>query len=207
MIIGVLAGVVVVLLGGLLWLLTSAGSLNQRLLFRLYERLGQRLYAAPDWEPLLAQLTLHGGECILDIGTASGSLPLALVQRFEVQAIGIDWSPQLIATAQQQAADNGLAERVSFQVVDVRGGLPFADASMDGVICLGVVETLSDPAALIAEIERVLKPSGWLLLSLYGQRWGAQAWYEQLLAPNLQVRQISPYTPSYNLQTCQKGKS
>lgn len=205
--IGLLAGVVLLLLGGLLWLLTSAGSLNQRLLFRLYERLGQRLYATPDWEPLLAQLTLHGGEHLLDIGTASGSLPLSLAQRFDVQVSGIDWSPQMIEMAQQQAADSGVSARVSFEVVDVRDGLPFADASMDGVICLGVVETLADPTALIAEIDRVLKPEGWLLLSLYGQRWGAQVWYEQLLAPNLQVRQISPYTPSYNLQTCQKGKS
>ncbi|KFN51267.1 hypothetical protein P873_03100 [Arenimonas composti TR7-09 = DSM 18010] len=38
--------------------------------------------------------------------------------------------------------------------------LPFADASVDGVICLEVLEHVADPARVVAEIARVLRPGG-----------------------------------------------
>lgn len=38
--------------------------------------------------------------------------------------------------------------------------LPFADASFDGVLCLEVLEHVRRPAAVVAEIARVLKPGG-----------------------------------------------
>lgn len=204
-----LIGVVVVgLLAGLIWLLSSVGSLNQRLLFRLYERLGQRLYAHTDWEPLLAALPPLTGQTILDIGTATGSLPLTLAQCFTVHAVGIDWSPQLIATAKANAQVLALTDCVQFRVMDVRAGLPFADESFDGVLCLGVIETLADPEALIGQISRILKPGGWLVVSVYGRRWGTTAWYDNLLAPyNLYPQQISPFSPSYNILTCLKGEN
>lgn len=38
--------------------------------------------------------------------------------------------------------------------------LPFSDASLDGVTCLEVLEHVPDPAVVIAEIARVLRPGG-----------------------------------------------
>lgn len=47
-----------------------------------------------------------------------------------------------------------------------RQALPFADASLDGVLCCEVLEHLTqDPVAMLAEIRRVLRPSGWLMLT------------------------------------------
>lgn len=44
--------------------------------------------------------------------------------------------------------------------------LPFADASMDGIACLEVIEHVSDPAAVLGEMSRVLRGGGkaWLTM-------------------------------------------
>jgi SAM-dependent methyltransferase len=44
--------------------------------------------------------------------------------------------------------------------------IPFSDAQFDLVICTQVLEYVPDPAAAIAEIHRVLRPGGSLLLSV-----------------------------------------
>jgi SAM-dependent methyltransferase len=43
--------------------------------------------------------------------------------------------------------------------------MPYADASIDGVLMMGVFERLDDPMQVMRELRRVLKPGGWLLMS------------------------------------------
>lgn len=49
--------------------------------------------------------------------------------------------------------------------------LPFADASFDTVLCNQVLEHVPEPARLMAEVQRVLRPGGVLLLTT-PQVWG-----------------------------------
>ena len=44
--------------------------------------------------------------------------------------------------------------------------LPFADGSIDGVVCLEVIEHVRDPAMVVAEIARVLRSGGQAWLSM-----------------------------------------
>lgn len=44
--------------------------------------------------------------------------------------------------------------------------LPFADACMDGVVCLEVLEHVPDPSLVVAEIARVLRPGGSAWISM-----------------------------------------
>lgn len=52
------------------------------------------------------------------------------------------------------------------QVFADAAALPFTDASFDGVVCLEVLEHVADPAAVIREIARVLKPGATAWLSM-----------------------------------------
>src|SRR5207244_3632673 len=55
-----------------------------------------------------------------------------------------------------------LSERGKPDVVADAGRIPFKDGSVDAVILCEVLEHVSDPAVVIAEIVRVLRPSGTL---------------------------------------------
>lgn len=49
--------------------------------------------------------------------------------------------------------------------------LPFADRSIDNVVCIGVLRHCFDPALFVAEAKRVLKPGGRLLVSTPSSDW------------------------------------
>ena len=53
----------------------------------------------------------------------------------------------------------------SFDVHDVGATLPFADASLAGVLAVHVLQHLPHPSAFVAEIRRCLRPGGHLLIT------------------------------------------
>jgi SAM-dependent methyltransferase len=59
-----------------------------------------------------------------------------------------------------------IAPAYSVDVVGDARGIPFSDASVDVVLATQVLEHIPDPIAVLAEIRRVLKPDGKLLLSV-----------------------------------------
>jgi SAM-dependent methyltransferase len=49
---------------------------------------------------------------------------------------------------------------------DVSAGLPFQDRTLDGAICVEVLEHVLDDAAVLAEVARVLKPGARLIVTV-----------------------------------------
>jgi len=50
---------------------------------------------------------------------------------------------------------------VPVRVVDgLADALPFADASLDAGVCAGVLCSVEEPAAALAELARVIRPGG-----------------------------------------------
>ncbi|MEV6971265.1 methyltransferase domain-containing protein [Hamadaea sp. NPDC051192] len=78
-----------------------------------------------------------------------------------VTVTGIELSPEMLAYARRRAADLGIA-------ADLREGdaehLPFDDDSFDTVVCAFSLCTIPRPPAAVAEMRRVLRPGGDLLL-------------------------------------------
>jgi SAM-dependent methyltransferase len=101
-------------------------------------------------EPRLSKLRGN----LLDVGC--GEMPYRACLHPDLDYTGID-------VAQADA----FAMRASKNVVPFDGvSIPFGDESFDTILCTEVLEHAASPDALIAEIERVLKPGGTLLATV-----------------------------------------
>ena len=75
--------------------------------------------------------------------------------------------PDLSYTGIDVAQADAFAMRASDAVVTFDGvSIPFGNSSFDAILCTEVLEHAAAPEALIAEIERVLKPGGTLLATV-----------------------------------------
>ena len=96
---------------------------------------------------------------VLDIGCGNGNLLAALLEaRSEANYHGVDLSPNMAAEARRRLGDG-----VSIQVGDAEH-LPCASASFDLLICNAVFHHCTAPETALAEMGRVLRPGGTLVL-------------------------------------------
>ena len=79
----------------------------------------------------------------------------------EAAVTGVDLSPQMLALARETAAT--LGREVDLRQADA-AALPFDEASFDTAVCVLALCSIPNPGAAIAEMFRVLKPGGELLL-------------------------------------------
>ncbi len=105
------------------------------------------------------------GASVLNIGSGLGTMDRILARDHgAARVLGVDIEAQLIERAGAAAQREGLADRVSFQLV-APGPLPFPDNCFDVVTSKDAIICIEDKRALYAEAARVLKPSGRLIVS------------------------------------------
>ena len=104
------------------------------------------------------------GRRVLDAACGEG-YGTAMLARSAASAVGVDLSEETVKAASAKYAANNL----SYVVGDAQA-MPFADASFDCVVSFETIEHVTDPRRLVAEIRRVLKPSGLLVLSSPNRR-------------------------------------
>lgn len=113
----------------------------------------------------LAQLVhwAEGGpvKIALDVATGGGHTALALAPAYG-RVIASDLTPRMLAGAAAAIRARGAAN-VRYACADAER-LPFADEAFDLCSCRIAPHHFADPARFVAEVARVLKPSGLFLL-------------------------------------------
>lgn len=128
------------------------------------EDIGQNSWiTAKEYRHFFSLLNLRAGEKVLEIATGSGGPAVFMVKETGVLLTGMDISENGIANAQILAKENGLEDKMSFQLGDASQRLPFEDESFDAVLTIDSINHLRNRPAVLKEFYRVLKKGGRLL--------------------------------------------
>ncbi|MBO0841460.1 MAG: methyltransferase domain-containing protein [Sciscionella sp.] len=100
------------------------------------------------------------GRRVLDAGCGAGPLCAALRDRGAV-VTGFDRSAKMVELARKRLGDDA-----ALRVADIAGPLPYPDGAFDDVIASLVLHYLRDWTAPLAELRRVLRPGGRLIMSV-----------------------------------------
>lgn len=148
------------------------------------------------------------GDRVLDVATGTAGVALALRAATGAQVVGLDLNAAMLETARQKLDRRG---EHGVRLVQGRAEqLPFPDDSFDVVTFTYLLRYVSDPAATLKELARVLRPGGvlasleffvppsrfWRALWWCYTRWvlplggwvtGGREWFEvgQFLGPNI----------------------
>jgi ubiquinone/menaquinone biosynthesis C-methylase UbiE len=116
--------------------------------------------------PRLVDFNGYRGQQLLEVGCGIGT-DLVRFARGGARVSGVDLSQTAIDLARKNLAEHG-AQAADLRVANAEA-LPFADATFDVVYGHGVIQYTADPARLIAECHRVLRPGGRGIFMVYNR--------------------------------------
>jgi demethylmenaquinone methyltransferase/2-methoxy-6-polyprenyl-1,4-benzoquinol methylase len=109
----------------------------------------------PRWRSfLVSRIDAGPRDTVLDVATGTGAVARELVAQKGCTVVGLDQSPEMLAEARRRLPSNvklieGRAEQ-----------LPFPDATFDALAFTYLLRYVSDPAATLREVARVVRPGG-----------------------------------------------
>ena len=150
---------------------------------------------------IAAKLLLAPGQHVLDIGCGWGGLALFLARTADVRVTGITLSREQLAVARRRAEEAGLADRVTFELVDYR----LLEGRFDRIVSIGMFEHVGLPnyEAYFGAIKRLLEPDGIALVHAIGKMYGpapTSTWILKYIFPGGYVPALSEVMPAVERQ-------
>ncbi len=130
-------------------------------------RLSSRLLFPPGGVDLYRQIALltemREAHEVLDVACGKGASLEYFVREFGAHGSGVDVDPTMIAQADARTRDEGIADRLQFQT-GRSDALPYRDEIFDVTVGEIGLSNHCEPDAAIAELVRVTKPEGYVVL-------------------------------------------
>lgn len=109
----------------------------------------------PRWRRfLVSRIDAGPRDTVLDVATGTGAVARELLAEKGCTVVGLDQSPEMLAEARRRLPSSvtlmqGRAEQ-----------LPFPDGAFDALTFTYLLRYVEDPAAVLAELARVVRPGG-----------------------------------------------
>lgn len=174
------------IVGFLFWWLfieTEGVYLGRRVVIALYDLYAARYDRVKQFDeqadlalislPIMERIQPQSHPLILDVATGTGRVPLIMARygKFAGHVIGLDASRRMLKVARRKVSADRFEAFISLTCGDAQD-LPYSNNSFDVVTCLEALEFLADQRAALAEMIRVLRPGGLLLVSIrINTRW------------------------------------
>ncbi len=131
-----------------------------RLIARLESRAKDAVFSRL-LEKYAQRLSLPPGTRVLEVGCGTGATLRMLAHRgnFAGMAYGVDQSSRFIEAAKGFAQAENVGDRLVFQVGDAHS-LDFPAATFDVVIAHTLISHVTEPARVLSEMARVVRPGG-----------------------------------------------
>lgn len=119
--------------------------------------------AGPSNRMALRQLDVRPGERVLEVGFGGGGLLASLLSTSAQAVIGVDISEEMNSRARRRFARELRTGRLDLVRAPVER-LPLRDGTVDAAVSVASLYFWPDPAAALAELARVIRPGGRLVL-------------------------------------------
>jgi SAM-dependent methyltransferase len=130
------------------------------------EDIGQSSWlTAVEWLRFADQVQVRKDSDVLEVGSGSGGPAVYLATARGCRVTGIDINEHGVQNSERLAAVQGVADRVTFQVVDASRPLPFSDATFDAVLSNDAMCHIRNRLEVLGEWHRVLRPGGRMLFT------------------------------------------
>jgi ubiquinone/menaquinone biosynthesis C-methylase UbiE len=144
----------------------------------------------------------HRATAVADIGCGSGAIAARVASTgVPVIAVDVSWGMATATKSKLEAvAGHGLVVQA-----DAASGLPLRSRSLGGIICMQVLNVVSDAPSTVAELRRVLAPRGMVLAEVVGEFLRTTVPNEMRPLALWTAKEILRRTPMVTTYSCQES--
>ena len=125
---------------------------------------------------------LSSGSVCLDAGCAAGAMAIELAKAGVKRVDAVDFSSTALRFAEENARRHRVADRIRFFQGNVERLEAVPEKTYDVVVAADVIEHLTRPQAFVAEMWRVCRPGGHLLVETPNTLFRQHPWYSRIAA-------------------------